>query len=283
MGAGIRPGRAYDLAVLIRRRLTPAESRAVDGPTLKRIVAEVLAETEGPEAVERFARLSALHELDVPVIVLIGGTTGAGKSSVATEVAHRLGITRVTSTDFLRQTMRAIIPADAAPALHRSSFAAGDAVATGSGADDDATIAGFVEQSRHVRTAIDAVLGRAYEERLSMVLEGVHLIPEPRVPEEDAVVVSCVVTIRDPTDHAQRFHHRDREGLGRRPAHRYLAALNEIRQIDEHLCRAAEKTGVPLVENDNLDATIDRVIDLVLFEVQRVAPLAQQGALAVAG
>jgi 2-phosphoglycerate kinase len=78
MGAGIRPGRAYDLAVLIRRRLTPAESRAVDGPTLKRIVAEVLAETEGPEAVERFARLSALHELDVPVIVLIGGTTGAG-------------------------------------------------------------------------------------------------------------------------------------------------------------------------------------------------------------
>jgi len=35
--------------------------------------------------------------------VLIGGTTGTGKSTVASEVAHRLGITRVTSTDFIRE------------------------------------------------------------------------------------------------------------------------------------------------------------------------------------
>ena len=39
--------------------------------------------------------------------LLVGGATGTGKSTVATEAAHRLGITRVTSTDFIRQTMRA--------------------------------------------------------------------------------------------------------------------------------------------------------------------------------
>jgi 2-phosphoglycerate kinase len=188
----------------------------------------------------------------------------------------------VTSTDFLRQTMRAIIPSAAAPALHRSSFAAASAVAS-TAAVHDATVAGFVEQSLHVRTAVDAVLSRAHDERLSMVLEGVHVMPEPLPLTDDAVVVSCVVTIRSPTDHAQRFHHRDREGLGRRPAHRYLAAFNEIRQIDAYLRRAADAAGVPVVENDDLDATIDRVIDLVLNEVRRIAPAAEHAVLAVAG
>jgi 2-phosphoglycerate kinase len=32
--------------------------------------------------------------IEVPLIVLVGGATGTGKSTVATEVAHRLGIGR---------------------------------------------------------------------------------------------------------------------------------------------------------------------------------------------
>ena len=57
---------------------------------------------------ERSDRL-LLGDSGLPVIVLIGGTTGTGKSTVASEVAYRLGITRVTSTDFIRETMRAFL------------------------------------------------------------------------------------------------------------------------------------------------------------------------------
>ena len=49
-----------------------------------------------------------LKQLDVPLVILIGGATGTGKSTVATEIAYRLGITRATSTDFIRQTIRAL-------------------------------------------------------------------------------------------------------------------------------------------------------------------------------
>ena len=59
----------------------------------------------------RLRRLHALRQLDVPIILLVGGATGTGKSTIATEAAHRLGITRVTSTDFIRQTMRAFFSA----------------------------------------------------------------------------------------------------------------------------------------------------------------------------
>ena len=40
---------------------------------------------------ERLRRYHDLAELDLPIIVLIGGATGTGKSTVATEVAYRLG------------------------------------------------------------------------------------------------------------------------------------------------------------------------------------------------
>ena len=46
--------------------------------------------------VEVHPRLEALSRLELPLLVLVGGATGTGKSTVATEVAHRLGITRVT-------------------------------------------------------------------------------------------------------------------------------------------------------------------------------------------
>ena len=58
---------------------------------------------------------------------MIGGGTGSGKSSVATEVAHRLGITRVTSTDVIRHTMRAFFSEQFMPTIHYSSFEAGRA------------------------------------------------------------------------------------------------------------------------------------------------------------
>ena len=72
----------------------------------------------------RLRRLQALQQLDLPVILLVGGATGTGKSTLATEVAHRLGITRVTSTDFIRQTMRAFFSREFMPSVHYSSFEA---------------------------------------------------------------------------------------------------------------------------------------------------------------
>ena len=84
----------------------------------------MLGEEQGREAIRRLRRFRELQELDLPVIVLVGGATGTGKSTVATEAAYRLGITRVTSTDFVRQTMRAFFSKEFMPSIHYSSFEA---------------------------------------------------------------------------------------------------------------------------------------------------------------
>jgi len=198
-----------------------------------------------------------------PVIVLIGGATGTGKSTVATEVAHRLGITRVTSTDFIRQTMRAFFSDEFMPAIHTSSFEAGavaDPDVTG-----DPVVLGFVEQSRQVCVAVDAALRRALTEGWSMVLEGVHLVPG-LVPAslDGAILVHVVLQISEEEVHRLHFHVRDSATGGVRPMGKYLERLGDIRRIQSYLTARAERQGVPVVENVNVERTIDEVVGLVI-------------------
>ena len=263
IAVGVSADRAYNLARRIEVDLAQRRERAIDVVRLDELAREILGDREGERAVERLRRLAELQALDVPLIVLIGGSTGTGKSTVAAEVAHRLGITRVTSTDFIRQTMRAFFSDEFMPAIHTSSFEAGavaDPDVTG-----DPVVLGFVEQSRQVCVAVDAALRRALTEGWSMVLEGVHLVPG-LVPAslDGAILVHVVLQISEEEVHRLHFHVRDSATGGVRPMGKYLERLGDIRRIQSYLTARAERQGVPVVENVNVERTIDEVVGLVI-------------------
>lgn len=263
IAVGVTADRAYSLARRIEVDLAERRERTVDLARLEELARETLGDKEGDRAVKRLRRLADLQALDVPLIVLIGGSTGTGKSTVAAEVAHRLGITRVTSTDFIRQTMRAFFSDEFMPAIHTSSFEAGavaDPDVTG-----DPVVLGFVEQSRQVCVAVDAALRRALTEGWSMVLEGVHLVPG-LVPAslDGAILVHVVLQISEEEVHRLHFHVRDSATGGVRPMGKYLERLGDIRRIQSYLTARAERQGVPVVENVNVERTIDEVVGLVI-------------------
>src|SRR5437764_2146198 len=206
MAVGVAPDRAYALARRVGDDLAARSSDVVEVDRLESLAIESLGEVEGREALRQLRRHQELRELDLPIVILIGGATGTGKSTVATEIAYRLGITRVTSTDFIRQTMRAFFSHEFMPSIHYSSFESGLAVTVA----DDPLVAGFLEQSRQVLVGARASLDRALQEGWSMVLEGVHLVPGllPSALEE-TLVTACVLKIDDETAHAQHFLTRD--------------------------------------------------------------------------
>ena len=218
---------------------------------------------------ESLVRLDALRELEMPLIVLVGGATGTGKSTVATEVAHRLGITRVTSTDVVRQTMRAFFSREFMPSIHYSSFEAGAAVRVPEDETADPTLLGFLEQTRNVLVGVKAVISRAIEEGYSLVLEGVHLVPGAiSTSIRGAVVCHCLLAIEDDEEHANHFWSRDAASEGLRPFEKYLAALPEIRRIQDYLVARAGKAGIPVIDNPSVDTAVDGVIELVLADVE---------------
>ncbi len=263
---GLDTERSYLIARRADRDLAERGVISLDMDRLSELAAEVIGEDEAERTVRRLRRLEALERLDEPLLLLIGGATGTGKSTIATEAAHRLGITRVTSTDFIRQTMRAFFSEEFMPSVHYSSFEARLALTRAEEEESgDAAILGFLDQTRHVVVGVQAALERAGTERWSTVLEGVHLVPGMvSVDVPGAFVVQCVVAIEDENLHRSHFWVRDYSTEGLRPLDKYLDSLPQIRQIQDYLVERARRYDVPVIVNDSLDRAIGDIMDLVL-------------------
>ena len=91
---------------------------------LGRLTHASLKEEIGPEAAQRFVVWEQYRHSNRPLIVVVGGTAGSGKSTVSSRLAHLLDIVRIQSTDMLREVMRGMIPQELLPVLHTSSFLA---------------------------------------------------------------------------------------------------------------------------------------------------------------
>jgi 2-phosphoglycerate kinase len=271
MAAGVAGYRAYALASRVSDELIERGLVRIEIERLEELAIEVLGEKEGRESIQRLRRFQELRELDLPIMVFIGGATGTGKSTVATELAYRFGITRVTSTDFVRQTMRAFFSHDFMPSIHQSSFEAGDVYPD----EDDPLVAGFMHQARNVLVGVRASSERALEEGWSLVLEGVHLVPGMvELPSPDqAVSVFVVLSIDDEDEHARHFRFRDERS--ERPESRYLEHFDDIRSLQEFIVGRAAGEGVPVIENENADTAARVVADLVLEAAERSRTVAR--------
>ena len=273
---GLDPDRSYVIANRADRDLTERGVLSLDLDWLGELAAYVIGDDLAATTVRRLKRLDALQRLEQPLLLLVGGATGTGKSTLATEAAHRLGITRVTSTDFIRQTMRAFFSEEFMPSVHYSSFEARLALTRAEEEESgDAAILGFLDQTRNVLVGVQAALERAATEHWSMVLEGVHLVPGMVATDfPGAFVVQCVVAIEDENLHRSHFWVREYATEGLRPLDKYLDSLPQIRQIQEYLVERARRYDVPVIVNDSLERALGDVMDLVLRRAdQLVAPV----------
>jgi 2-phosphoglycerate kinase len=246
--------RSFELARLIERRLEERGEAEIDVAALHALAEEVLVEQEGELTAARYRGWRRLDRLDRPLVVLIGGTTGVGKSTLATMLAARLGVNRVIATDVIRQVLRAFFTIEAMPTVHHSAFEAGG-------------VAGYRDQAERVGTAIAAIVERAADEAKPVVVEGVHVVPggvHPRVRER-CVLVEALVVVDDPDLHRGHFSLRP----GTRPAERYLASFDDIRRLQDHLWARARSERVAIVDNDNVDGALAQLMQLVLDAVRQ--------------
>src|SRR5690606_35665445 len=135
-----------------------------------------------------------------PMVLLIGGTTGSGKSTIGADIAHRLGIVRAQSTDMLREVMRVMFPERLLPALHVSSYLAWQVLPEAMLADnpEQRVETGYLAQSRDVAIGVEAVLNRASREQISVIVEGVHIYPALQrelADDSDAIVIPLMVAV----------------------------------------------------------------------------------------
>lgn len=258
LAAALEPAEAWDVARRIQDRLLREGHTRIERKQLRRLVHEVLERTEGPRAAHRYLVWRQYQDPDRPVIILLGGTAGVGKTSLALEVAHRLGIGRVMSTDAIRQVMRIMLSRELVPAIHSSSYDAWRDPLFEPTPGADPVVEAFAAQASVVSVGVKAMLERAIAENTSLILDGVSLLPgrlDLGAYSDRAHLRFLVVATLDREAFRSRFARRAAFQKGR-PPHRYLEHLDQILRIQEYILELAEAHDVPIVENTSFDRSV---------------------------
>ncbi len=257
LAAALDPNEAFDVAREIERAVLARGRREIDRGDLRELTHRTLAETSGAAAAQRYLVWRRHQESNRPLLLLLGGATGVGKTSLALEVEHRLGIGRVLSTDSIRQIMRIMLSPDLVPTLHASSYDAWQAVAPGR-EGDDVVVEAFRTQATSVCVGARASLDRAMAENSSLVLDGVAIVPgllDLDAYADSADVIFLMVAALDEQAFAARFGSRAKTAQAR-SEHRYLQHLDDILRIQDHLLDLADHHDVPIVDNVSFDRSV---------------------------
>jgi len=253
----------------IERELVESGRRRISRSELRATAERAVRLRAGDEMAERYLLWRRHQEPERPVVLLLGGTSGVGKTTLSLEVARRLGIGRVQSTDSIRQIMRLLVPRELVPAIHASSYDAYLSLPYESGRKHS-VIDGFRAQAAAVSIGVRASIERTIEESVNLVMDGVSIVPDLLVLDSyrgSADVVMLLVATRDEDALRSRFHARSSGGKRRAP-HRYIEHLDAILEIQRHLIEVAERFGIPIVDDTSFERSVQRIIGHVMAKLE---------------
>jgi len=262
LATGLPTDDAYRIASDIQRQLDNAGIAEIAADDIASLAAESIERFAGPSFAQRFRSWRAVKRMGRPVVVVLSGAPGVGKSTVATRLAVRLGMSGVVTTDTIREVLRTVIPPTVLPELHASTYEL----------DIPPAFVGFERQATVVASATAAVAARLATERRSVLLEGVHLLPgfvtrelcdHPARP----IVVERLLVLDDEGVHRAQLKQRARSEPGRGGA-RSLDHIVAIRHIQDHLLGHAARQGIPSFNLAHPAELTQQIVDAVVAELR---------------
>jgi 2-phosphoglycerate kinase len=270
--AGAKLELAHQIASEVRAELLAEQRYTVEEEEVLARVRDKLVKKDAL-VVGRLDKWRILRESTEPIVVLIGGATGVGTSTLAADVARRLNIQSVIGTDSIREVLRRAISPDLLPILHKSSYAIKPEDLRVPVEKEEMVLFGFREQAAQVAVGVEALVDRGLKEGTNLVIEGVHLVPEVILGRyrDHPNVCPMVVYLSDEHVHRSRFYIRALGTAMRRPAEEYIAYFKEIRKIHDYIVESADRVGVQKVENLSIENSSDAAVEIVTNRVSGIA------------
>ncbi len=272
--SGMKAEKAEYTTELIYAQLISVGVSAVTTCELGYLTYLCLQQEVGKKAAKRYLVWSEFQRSSRPLVLLIGGTVAAGKSTIATEVAHLLEIVRTQSTDMLREVMRMMVPKRLLPVIHTSSFNAWKTLPIQDKEDrdwDQLVAEGYSSQAELLAVPCEAVLQRAVAESVPIILEGVHVQPDRldhALADSDAIKVYVMLAVLKSKKLKAHLRGRGVE-VPQRRAERYLDSFDSIWSLQTFLLSEADRCDVPIITTDDKEKAILQVIQQVNVELSR--------------
>lgn len=258
--------RAYEMASEIEANLINDDITEISSSDLAHVVFDYLQNVD-PQIAKKYKNWRSLRSSKKPLIILIGGASGVGTSSMAFELANRLRLKNLISTDMIREVMRKIVSKELSPVIHKSSFDAYESIRTPS-IRIDSVIEGFISHVDVVNVGIEAIIERSAKEGISTIIEGVHIVPgfiRKDLMENNNIII-FTLTVDDEESHKQRFYSRCRQPWVKRSLERYMENFDTIRKTQKFLVEQAKIHDSRIINNVDINETIDIMVNDILEE-----------------
>lgn len=181
-----------------------------------------------------------------PKIILIGGTAGVGKTSLANKLCCYLDIDHRIGTGFIREIAKVFLSRYEYPILHSYTFDAYKYTKSKNIVD------GFIEQVKLLKKPIEFCIKRAYNEGTSLIIEGNHIVPGII----DSSLATNFIILQSNENHYNMLNsiiHKNRVVS--------ISQYQKVKIIEDFILKSAMKNNIPIlkIEND-LESTVKAVI-----------------------
>lgn len=261
---GFSLSEGYEFSIQVYNDLTNLHEETIDKKKLDEIVSSHLKKAYSAAVANKYLMIEKWRGSNVPLLILISGAIGAGKSTLSRQIAGDLGIQHVVGTQVIRDILRKVLSADVMPELHSSSYKAFQTLRPIYSSRFDEVLLGFENHSKLVNIGVDAILSRAEKESVSVVVEGEHLLPaffdDTILKKSNAIYITMAVP--DPEMHRENLssqYTQEKEDL--------LEHFENIRKIHEHLINETKIRKLPLIETIKGENAISKVRELVVDKI----------------
>ena len=186
-------------------------------------------------------------------LILIGGISGAGKTTVGNALLTNLELDHSIGTGWIRQILTTQLKKENYPELFTHSFQP---------ITDITPFENFTNGSNSIAPAVEACLKRAKSEGTSLIVEGVYLMPG--IIEESLYDYFFMLeSKRNIMDYKKMV-------LGNSHQKRKITDLDiqSSLDIENELINLCEKTNIPIIPNMTVNKRVEMITKIMLKKYQ---------------
>jgi len=236
----------------------------------------VQLQTHGEKFVFRYKTITEYYSLvqsgqqKLPIVIIIAGIPGVGKTTIAKELSTALNIGVVLGGDALRSSLRTILPRKGNEVFFTSVYNTWKFYGERT---KENIIKGYQTQSQIMNKAVQRVItDRGLRDGESMIVEYLHFHPSQFDKNLLAhpSIIPITLVINDLEKYHERIINRVFYSHLRSAGDRLLAQQEQYLVIQDFIRKEAEKFALPIVNVDNLEKAFDMILTFIF---QRISEL----------
>jgi len=209
----------------------------------------------------------------LPIVIVLAGFPGIGKTILAKELALIYGINVVIGGDALRSSLRSFLKKSDNPEFHNSVYNAWKHFGEYTEVN---LIKGFESQSTIMNKTVEHLIAdRGLRDGESMIVEYLHFLPAQINKDlfKHPSVIPIVLKINDRNEYEKRIQSREKYSHLRSPGKRLLDHIDQYLVLQEHQCKEAKKHKIIVVGVDQFELSMDILLTYINQRIKELNDL----------